>query len=42
MDFIRAFNTSAIQMIVFAGIIVCGTIIGKKLRDRKDEKDAAQ
>lgn len=36
MEFIRAFLTSGLVMIVFAELIVCGTVIGKKLRDKKD------
>lgn len=41
MDFIREFLTSGLKMIVFVGIILGGTVIGKKLRENKDEKDAA-
>lgn len=36
MDFVRAFLTSGLEMIIFMGIIVCSTLIGKKLRDKKD------
>lgn len=36
MEFISAFLTSGLIMVVFAGIIVCATVIGKKLREKKD------
>lgn len=42
MDFVRAFLTSGVEMIIFMCIIVGGVFVGKKLRDRKDEKDASQ
>lgn len=41
MDFIRAFLTSGLEMIVLAAVIVGGILVGKKLRDNKDAKDAA-
>ncbi|PXV96199.1 hypothetical protein C8E03_101834 [Lachnotalea glycerini] len=42
MEFISTFLTSGVEMIVFMGIMVCGIVIGKKLRDKKDEKNAVQ
>lgn len=42
MDFIRGFNTSALTVVIFMVIIVSGVVIGKKLRDRKDAKDASE
>lgn len=36
MEFVRAFLTSGLEMIIFAGLIVGATFIGKKLRDKKD------
>lgn len=36
MEFVRAFLTSGLEMVIFAGIIVCGTVIGKIIRDKKD------
>ncbi|MFA9375834.1 MAG: hypothetical protein ACERKZ_03670 [Lachnotalea sp.] len=42
MDFIRAFDTSALEMVLFLCVITGAVIVGKKLRDKKDEKDATQ
>ncbi len=36
MAFISAFLTSGLIMVIFAGLIVGATVIGKKLRDKKD------
>lgn len=39
MEFVSAFLTSLLQMVVLAGVIVCAVWCGHKLRDRKDAKD---
>lgn len=40
MDFIRAFNTSALEIIFLVAVILGGIYTGKKIRDKKDAKDA--
>jgi hypothetical protein len=40
MEFISEFLTQGIKMLIFVGIVIGGSVIGKKIRDKKDEKDA--
>ena len=41
MTFLASFIQYLVSMIVLAAIGILGGILGKKLRDRKDAKDAA-
>lgn len=40
MEFLSAFLTSAVEMVIFIAIIVCAVFCGHKLRERKNAKDA--
>ena len=41
MTFIASFAQYAVILILLAGLAVLGVFVGKKLRDRKDAKNAA-
>lgn len=41
MTLLTTFLTSAIKAVVFTGVITAAVIVGKKLRDYKDAKDAS-
>lgn len=40
MAFLASFLQYVIIMIILVGIAICGVLVGKALRKRKDKKDA--
>lgn len=42
MAFLASFLQYAVKFIMFAAVAGCGIFLGKKLRDRKDAKTAAE
>ena len=42
MAFLASFIQTAVKLVLMAAVAGCGLFFGKKLRDRKDEKTAAE
>ena len=42
MAFFASFIQTAVKFIIMAAVAGCGLFLGKKLRDRKDSKTAAE
>ncbi len=40
--FWASFMQYAVKFVIFVAVAGCGIFLGKKLRDRKDAKDAAE